>query len=788
MTDYRGQIAGAVAATVFRSPTCFSWLGEPPFKLPPWIVRGFDPIEARSLLLMVLQRQLYQDFYCVGSAERPVASTEVSDVEIVRFAQKLNLANRGKGYLESKMWKIKESGKNGIRVTRHGLELLARPEDLLHRQKSIKAGTVTTLRSPQGLFTVSPGFYLATSNRDWPKENKKRTNRFYWNLTPVGAAPFIRAVTSTLNAADVPFRVKVANHSSRFNRCDAGVLYLPMDDCELARSELAKILRAVAPWMKQGIPALTKMLAPGFGWAEDPGDGDSFGMHRCHLVAEGLLRAREMGKKATEVRVEAVEACFREAGISLERPFLNPGSRAGHAFDCFCEHTIPFSRSSRTSSASTSDDRLFRETAHRIGTRIVAEALWHGDRCNWLGAEPLSFEADKTPPGRIYKTLGPDLYSGTGGVGMFLAELHAAAGDARARRTAIGAIRHSLSCVETIPPGSGLALGEGLIGIALAAARIGIATDEEEFVDRPSLLLRDMLGKLRTRDDGDSLSGKAGAIVGLLVLWSILRERQLLEAAVQLGEELLHGAEKPKHRILQNSIASRGGSNPTRFAGGASGVAHALLELFRVTGDVGYRKRAEQVLVYENKRLETEKHASHTESSSDDGSLGIALARIRAFEILSDSNYKAQAMPRIRAARQTLADWRRVRRGDFSMAKGVAGNAELILHASEVLGGGLDDESALALRVAREAGMHCAVVGYNGQWGATAGETPSLMSGLAGIGYFYLRLRDPSILSTLTWIQRARGSNALTTDHRFSRPSRLAQTASHLSHLVNGLK
>jgi lantibiotic modifying enzyme len=137
-------------------------------------------------------------------------------------------------------------------------------------------------------------------------------------------------------------------------------------------------------------------------------------------------------------------------------------------------------------------------------------------------------------------------------------------------------------------------------------------------------------------------------------------------------------------------------------------------------------------------------------------------------------SYKARAISAIRNTRQTLENWGRVGRGDFSLAHGLAGNAEVLLYAHEVLGGELEAVHSLAVQVAREAGMNCAMGGYNSQWGAAVEETPSLMSGLAGIGYFYLRLRDPRILSTLTWIQRARDF-----DCRFRPPSRLAQTTSH---------
>jgi hypothetical protein len=49
-------------------------------------------------------------------------------------------------------------------------------------------------------------------------------------------------------------------------------------------------------------------------------------MHRCQLLAEGIVRAHEQGGGSLEQRLSTVVSCFAESGISLERPFLNPGS------------------------------------------------------------------------------------------------------------------------------------------------------------------------------------------------------------------------------------------------------------------------------------------------------------------------------------------------------------------------------------------------------------------------------------------------------------------------------
>jgi hypothetical protein len=327
-TDYRAQIAGAVRATVFPSPTCFRWFNSKPFQLPRWMLDSFHRSETRNMLLMNLQWQLYQDFYCSGSATPSVDSNQpASEVDSILFVAKLDAANSGRGFSESRGWSVRKLRDGKMIARRDGLELAVRPEDFLRRADSRHPATTTALRVPQGLLNVSPGFYMAAGDTDLSTNSRTRISRFYWNLRASGAVRFIREVTSTFNAARVPFRVKVANHPNRFNRCDAGVLYLHIDDYQHIGRLLGKILRGVATHLQPATPALTKALAPGLGWAEDPGTGDSFGLHRCYLIADGMLRACESRKHSMKARLRAVEARFEEERVSLNEPYRNQMSR-----------------------------------------------------------------------------------------------------------------------------------------------------------------------------------------------------------------------------------------------------------------------------------------------------------------------------------------------------------------------------------------------------------------------------------------------------------------------------
>src|SRR4051812_26897703 len=79
------------------------------------------------------------------------------------------------------------------------------------------------------------------------------------------------------------------------------------------------------------------------------------------------------------------------------------------------------------------------EVAATIGFGIARRALWSGDRCTWFDAIP-------TMPAQnpaTSTTLGCDLYGGTSGIGLFLAQAATRSGDGLLRRTARGALRQA---------------------------------------------------------------------------------------------------------------------------------------------------------------------------------------------------------------------------------------------------------------------------------------------------------------------------------------------------------
>lgn len=171
-----------------------------------------------------------------------------------------------------------------------------------------------------GATPVQPGFFHLSGDTDHPFD-RPATGRCYFNVCRPGAVPLVAALTRELNAAGVPFHFKIVDDPQRFTRSDGAVLYLPADALSRVREPLRAVYDAVGRYLKRPVPRWSRALAPGLGYAADPGNGESFGMHRCRLVTEALWTAHL--DPATPVD-DHIEAVFRAAGVDPATPHLGP--------------------------------------------------------------------------------------------------------------------------------------------------------------------------------------------------------------------------------------------------------------------------------------------------------------------------------------------------------------------------------------------------------------------------------------------------------------------------------
>ena len=393
----------------------------------------------------------------------------------------------------------------------------------------------------------------------------------------------------------------------------------------------------------------------------------------------------------------------------------------------------------------------FLETAFRIGARTCRDAIWSGDRCNWIGAY-----AD-TEIGIVYRALGADLYSGVSGIALFLLQLYRATGDSVFRLTAEGAIRQAIAKYDASRfPGCGLYTG--CAGLSYVTGVAATTMGDELYLQTAVRIAT------RLWVDGakyDVARGSAGAILAILGLLRRTGRDSILDVAVRHRQALIDSAVRTNGGWSWKTGGSYG--NLTGLGFGAAGIGAALLEMYRETGAGVDREGATEAFRYERSVFNTERgnwpdyryptvlgangrFLNQYSTSWCHGAPGIGFSRLRALSILPDDKYEEEVRIAIRTSVQEVTGGSRQ---NYSFGHGLSGIIEFLLCSGEALGDGNAIEMA-----ARS--MESGIERYEGEgilWpcgiSGDEGETPDLMLGTAGIGYTCLRLYDPVQFPTI---------------------------------------
>ena len=199
------------------------------------------------------------------------------------------------------------------------------------------------------------------------------------------------------------------------------------------------------------------------------------------------------------------------------------------------------------------------------------------------------------------------------------------------------------------------------------------------------------------------------------------------------------------------------------FSHGCSGIAWALCELWAVTGDERYKNAAIDAVLYERSQFipavgNWPRPETAPEEKEDRmalsvawcyGAPGIGLARLR---ILQSIDHPILREDLAVAVETTLSQGFGT---NHCLCHGALGNLDFLIQADEALG-----DAELRSRVARMTGSIMDSLTRDG-WlcGVPLGvESPSLLNGLAGIGYGLLRIAEPSRIPSILALDPPMGS------------------------------
>lgn len=292
-----------------------------------------------------------------------------------------------------------------------------------------------------------------------------------------------------------------------------------------------------------------------------------------------------------------------------------------------------------TNDENQNDVRLFlTKEADLIAQSIIDHAIIDEPAAAWIGLRwpPNSDIAQLT-------TLGPELYSGLSGIGIFFAAHAYVTKSHKSRELAlysIALIRKQLLSQNGPRMARSLGLGgaTGLGSIIYALTSISSLIEDKVAVNEALSIINLITDDMILSDQKlDIMDGASGAILSLLRLYKETNEKDVLITATKCGEHLLK-----KPRIGYPGLRCWQGSSITKqpltgFAHGAAGYAYALISLAAQTGRTDFIEAAQECIAYEDSTFDLE-HSNWPDPRIDGkprwptqwcyGSPGIALSRI----------------------------------------------------------------------------------------------------------------------------------------------------------------
>lgn len=342
---WQESLAQVLAAIRIDTPHELTFAGRK-FTVPPPAVAAYPGAnagangngangEAKAPLIDLLTGILYRHVY--SRPFRPPLSQDVPEQEDytldAALSGALSAANASRDRWEHG-WTIARIHSSGqITAERGNLSRSLWPGQFLSKDgpgARPRQGAQISIFYPRESTSLQPGFYYCFGETPEDEAFTLGLTRIYWHVGLAGAPELVRALSSRLNFFQVPFRFKCSVMPSQYDRTDVAVTYLAKRLFPFVAELLQEVYPAVRPHLGPEVPFFTWRLAPGVGVAEDPGNGESFGQHRCRLLAESCWSCFLRGDQETGSRLAELRLLAGAQGTDPERFHLNAGS-----LDCY---------------------------------------------------------------------------------------------------------------------------------------------------------------------------------------------------------------------------------------------------------------------------------------------------------------------------------------------------------------------------------------------------------------------------------------------------------------------
>ncbi len=398
----------------------------------------------------------------------------------------------------------------------------------------------------------------------------------------------------------------------------------------------------------------------------------------------------------------------------------------------------------------------------------IAELLQTSAHADTHGLYWLTY--NRQADGTLFQEKELSIFGGTTGIVFFFIALYQYSGKQTYLDTAIRATQWIENQAQTQKKPF-ICFISGYTGIAYLYCKLHEVTQDTTYLSRAVAHIQALAPELQQGNDiDDFISGEAGNIFVLIYVHAYTQPQGLEELITTCLNRLIGQARLSRKGVKwgyqPNSIDSLCG-----LSHGASGIGYVLLEAGRYFANESLLWLARQAFIYESQyyrkkinnwldlRIYTEYLQDlsilHQNPSSfmvgkgdvnawAHGTTGIGLVRLRALEVTQAEVFHTEAMA---ALRKTMYDLTHTQWADYSLCSGAGGMAEFLLEASQVF---TDPEGhAYACKVAQKAIQLRYNHGhYPSTWGPTI-EDPSLLLGISGIGYLFLRLLAPDKVDSI---------------------------------------
>lgn len=280
---------------------------------------------------------IYENYYCNSSHIHSSNQFESLDYNAnyelqQSFIAKLDKAIKTEESL-SDGWKISETGQNGMLYIEKGNHVRTTFSGEFIRKtflgREINKNEIVQLSVRKKYSPPKNGFFHVFGKT--LAEGGVQIVRYYFNLTPEGAPILIENLTKKFNHYKIPFQYKCLNHPHLYNRSDSAVLYINKRYGNYATDILNSFHNEIAPYLKDEIPFFTKKLNNGIGFAENPPNGDSFGMSRSRVISQALVKASNENLPKSKWLGEVLDL-FQKMNLNVEKIYLNPSSNFTYSF------------------------------------------------------------------------------------------------------------------------------------------------------------------------------------------------------------------------------------------------------------------------------------------------------------------------------------------------------------------------------------------------------------------------------------------------------------------------